>query len=90
MAKRCLHIKATPGGVDLCDHSTVNDNFDEDMIFGDTGNDWIVGGPDNDQAFGGWGADLMNMDDDHRTNGGLNDQPDLINVDIQDRAYGGQ
>jgi hypothetical protein len=71
------------------DPTLINDNFDEDMIFGDTGNDWIVGGPDNDQVFGGWGADLMNMDDDHETNGGLNDQPDPINVDIQDRAYGG-
>jgi Ca2+-binding RTX toxin-like protein len=68
----------------------VNDNFDEDMIFGDTGNDWIVGGPDNDQAFGGWGADLMNMDDELVTNGNVdNDEPDPINVDIQDRAYGG-
>jgi Ca2+-binding RTX toxin-like protein len=26
-----------------------DDNFDEDAIFGDLGNDWLVGGPDNDR-----------------------------------------
>jgi len=70
-----------------------NDNFDEDQIFGDLGNDWIVGGPDNDQMFGGFGADLMDADDDKTTNGdgvdGDNYGPDPINIDIQDRAYGG-
>ncbi|MDX1384061.1 MAG: hypothetical protein R3190_10490, partial [Thermoanaerobaculia bacterium] len=33
---------------------------DEDAIFGDLGNDWIVGGPDNDHLYGGFGADLLN------------------------------
>ena len=74
---------------------TDNDNFDEDQIFGDLGNDWLVGGPDNDQMFGGFGSDLMDADDDKNTDGdgdgipGDNYGPDPINIDIQDRAYGG-
>jgi Ca2+-binding RTX toxin-like protein len=67
----------------------VDDAFDEDVIFGDLGNDWLVGGPDNDTLYGGYGADLLDADDDRGTNGGLNDMPDLPNVDIQDRAFGG-
>jgi Ca2+-binding RTX toxin-like protein len=67
----------------------ANDNFDEDAMFGDLGNDWIVGGPDNDNMFGGWGADLLDADDDKDTNAGANDGPDPVNIDIQDRAYGG-
>jgi Ca2+-binding RTX toxin-like protein len=74
----------------------VNDNFDEDVLFGDLGNDWLVGGPDNDQLFGGFGADLMDADDDKGTNPnpdendlGENDAPDPINIDIQDLVYGG-
>jgi hypothetical protein len=70
-----------------------NDNFDEDQIFGDLGNDWLVGGPDNDNMFGGWGNDLLNADDNLETNGngvpGDNYGPDPINIDIQDRALGG-
>jgi hypothetical protein len=62
---------------------------DEDALFGDLGNDWLGGGPDNDQIYGGFGADLLDADDDHGTNGGLNDQPDPPNVDIQDIAFGG-
>ena len=67
----------------------ANDNFDEDALFGDLGNDWIVGGPDNDNIFGGFGADLLDADDDKNTNLGANDVPDPENVDIQDRVYGG-
>jgi Ca2+-binding RTX toxin-like protein len=66
----------------------ANDNFDEDAIFGDLGNDWLVGGPDNDNLFGGFGADLLDADDDKTTNP-ENDAPDPVNIDIQDRAYGG-
>ncbi|NCC75650.1 MAG: calcium-binding protein, partial [Clostridia bacterium] len=36
-----------------------------DRIFGDLGNDWLVGGPGQDQLFGGLGNDLLNGDDDH-------------------------
>ena len=68
---------------------TANNNFDEDVLFGDLGNDWLVGGPDNDQLFGGFGADLMDADDDKSTNDGDNLAPDPVNIDIQDIAYGG-
>jgi hypothetical protein len=67
----------------------ANDNFDEDAIFGDLGNDWLVGGPDNDQLFGGFGADLLDADDDKSTNAYKNDMSDPINIDIQDLVYGG-
>jgi Ca2+-binding RTX toxin-like protein len=67
----------------------VDDNFDEDAIFGDLGNDWLVGGPDNDNLFGGYGADLLDADDDKSTHDNLNDQPDGPHIDMQDRAFGG-
>jgi Ca2+-binding RTX toxin-like protein len=60
----------------------------DDVIFGDLGNDWIVGGTGKDTMFGGWGDDLMNADDDHSTNTGLNNRSDT-NVTYEDRAYGG-
>jgi Ca2+-binding RTX toxin-like protein len=59
-----------------------------DKIFGDLGNDWLVGGTGRDDIYGGWGDDLMNADDDHTTNGNLNDQPDT-HPTYEDRAYGG-
>jgi len=59
-----------------------------DRIFGDLGNDWLVGGTGRDNLYGGWGDDLMNADDDHSTNGGLNDQPDT-HPTYEDRAFGG-
>ncbi|MGH7341911.1 MAG: hypothetical protein ACREKH_15580, partial [Candidatus Rokuibacteriota bacterium] len=62
---------------------------DEDALFGDLGNDWLVGGPDNDHLFGGWGADLLDADDDKGTNGGLNDAEDGPDAQIQDIAFGG-
>ncbi|MEZ6122879.1 MAG: calcium-binding protein [Planctomycetaceae bacterium] len=46
-----------------------------DSIFGDLGNDWIVGGTMNDRLFGGMGDDLLNADDNLFTNGGLNNIP---------------
>ncbi|MDH4109610.1 MAG: hypothetical protein OEW35_14975, partial [Gammaproteobacteria bacterium] len=73
----------------IVDTNGVNDNYDEDVLFGDLGNDWLVGGPDNDQLFGGFGADLLDADDDKTTGGGENYEPDLVNIDIQDLAYGG-
>ena len=33
-----------------------------DRLFGDLDDDWFVGGPGKDHAFGGWGDDLVNMD----------------------------
>ena len=41
------------------------------MIFGDLGNDWLVGGTGKDTLCGGWGNDLLNADDDQLgTHGG--------------------
>ncbi len=59
-----------------------------DRIFGDLGNDWLVGGTGNDHIYGGWGIDLINADDDHRTNGGSNDVPDTA-ASYEDIAFGG-
>ena len=38
-----------------------------DHLFGDLGNDWIVGGTGRDHFFGGRGNDLLQMDDDLNT-----------------------
>ncbi len=37
------------------------------MIFGDLGNDWLVGGTGRDNMYGGFGNDLLNADDDLTT-----------------------
>jgi hypothetical protein len=58
-----------------------------DRLFGDLGDDWIVGGPGKYHAFGGWGDDLFNMDDDQTTGGGLNNQPHTA-TSYEDVAYG--
>ena len=60
----------------------------DDLMFGDAGNDWLVGGTGQDTAYGGSGNDLLNMDDDHRTNGGANDTTDT-HPSYEDRAFGG-
>ncbi|MHC4543730.1 MAG: hypothetical protein ACYSYL_04270 [Planctomycetota bacterium] len=65
-----------------------------DAIFGDLGNDWLVGGTGRDNIYGGWGNDLLNVDDDHTTLGedgitlNANDTPDT-HPQYEDRAYGG-
>ncbi|HET6576464.1 MAG TPA: hypothetical protein VFG68_22885, partial [Fimbriiglobus sp.] len=41
-----------------------------------------------DHLFGGWGSDLLNIDDDLSTHGGLNDLPDT-HPSYEDIAYGG-
>src|SRR5262249_54099152 len=61
----------------------------KDRLFGDLGNDWLVGGTLNDRLFGGLGDDLMNADDNLETNGGLNDQPDVPLFADRDFAFGG-
>src|SRR6185436_5375950 len=67
---------------------TVNTDGD-DKLFGDLGNDWLVGGTGRDDMFGGWGDDLLNADDNHDSQaGGLNDAPDT-HPSYEDRAYGG-
>ncbi len=75
-----------------------------DVIFGDLGNDWSVGGTGQDTIWAGWGNDLSNADDDLHSgcavmaNNGtcttpgdtyLNDVPDGVNSSFQDRVYGG-
>ena len=68
--------------------STTVRSDGDDIIFGDMGNDWLVGGTGRDHVFGGWGDDLINLDDDHRTNGGLNNAPDA-DASYADFTYGG-
>jgi hypothetical protein len=48
----------------------------------------MVGGSGKDDLYGGWGDDLMNLDDNQDTNSGLNDRPDT-HPSYEDRAYGG-
>jgi len=67
----------------------------DDHIFGDLGNDWSVGGTGRDVMFSGWGDDVLNMDDNLNTNGGLNDGlkgkiPGTdTNPSYEDVAFGG-
>ena len=61
----------------------------KDRIFGDLGNDWIVGGTGKDRLFGGLGNDVLNLDDDLTTHGGANDQPDAMSLAVPDLAFGG-
>ena len=68
-------------------HGTqMSDGYD--ALFGDLGQDWLVGGTGRDNMFGGYGNDLVNADDLHLTNGGLNDVPDT-HPSFEDRVYGG-
>jgi Calx-beta domain/RTX calcium-binding nonapeptide repeat (4 copies) len=60
----------------------------DDLIFGDLGNDWMVGGTGKDDIYSGWGNDLANADDLLTTNGSLNDVPDEHGW-YNDRVYGG-
>ena len=67
-----------------------------DVLFGDRGNDWLVGGTNADNLYGGRGNDLLNLDDNLETNSGANDEPDPVPFAggngsdyLTDRAYGG-
>ncbi len=71
-------------------YPAVNDDG-KDSIFGDLGNDWLVGGTGRDNIYGGWGNDLLNADDDHDGHddaNNLNEEPDTHPY-YEDRAYGG-
>ncbi len=59
-----------------------------DIIFGDLGNDWQVGGTGRDIMFGGWGNDYLNADDLPSSQDGLNSGPDT-NPSWEDFVYGG-
>ncbi|MEO6494544.1 MAG: hypothetical protein ABIP99_17070 [Ilumatobacteraceae bacterium] len=73
-----------------CTATITNQPSDgNDVIFGDLGNDWSVGGTGEDTIWAGWGNDLSNADDVLTTNGGLNDAPDGVNSSYQDRVFGG-
>ncbi len=61
----------------------------KDRIFGDLGNDWLVGGTLNDRIFGGLGDDVINADDNLETNGGANDEPDAPEFADADFVFGG-
>jgi Ca2+-binding RTX toxin-like protein len=61
----------------------------KDRMFGDVGNDWLVGGTLNDRLFGGAGDDVMNADDNLDTNGALNNRPDDPLFADADFAFGG-
>ena len=60
----------------------------DDVIFGDLGHDWMVGGTGRDTVWAGWGDDLVNLDDVLTTSGGLNNKPDT-NPSWEDFTYGG-
>lgn len=61
-----------------------------DRIFGDNGNDWLVGGTNCDVLFGGWGDDLLQLDDNLDTAGGLNNRPEDVRwFAWGDLAFGG-
>jgi subtilisin-like proprotein convertase family protein len=65
----------------------VKSDDGKDRLFGDNGNDWIVGGTNFDRIFGGYGDDLMNADDNHETNGGLNNLPENPGVPDTDERF---
>ena len=74
---------------DATDETGAKIHDGKDRIFGDLGNDWLVGGTGHDRLFGGMGNDLMNADDNHDTNGGLNNRPDDPEYADGDFAFGG-
>ena len=82
-----LNFDETEGPLSVID-PVVNTDGD-DRLFGDLGNDWLVGGTGQDNLYGGYGNDLMNADDNHETNGGLNDLPDGPQLSYEDTAFGG-
>jgi len=61
-----------------------------DTIFGDSGNDWLVGGTNRDRIFGGRGDDVLNADDNLDTNNGINSSADSAPYNEADIAYGGE
>ncbi len=71
----------TAGGIKIDDG--------KDRIFGDLGNDWLVGGTLNDRLFGGLGDDVINADDNLETNNDANDIPDAPEYADFDFVFGG-
>jgi len=56
-----LNFDATEGPAAALDPAKKTDG--DDKIFGDLGNDWLVGGSGRDDMYGGFGNDLLNADD---------------------------
>ncbi|MDF2181792.1 LEPR-XLL domain-containing protein [Neptuniibacter sp. CAU 1671] len=87
-----LNFDASEGDLETAfpdpDGLVILHNDGDDRIFGDLGNDWIVGGTGRDNMYGGRGSDLINMDDDHSTNDGANDEPDAYQA-YADIVYAG-
>ena len=82
-----------PGAFDVNTGTQIRSDG-RDRIFGDLGNDWLVGGTDQDRVYGGYGNDLLDLDDDKSTPNsdnvpGINDQPDGPQASYEDMAYGG-
>ena len=87
-----LNFDYTEGPVDTfwaagTSYPGVNTDGD-DVIFGDLFHDWLVGGTGRDQLFGGWGDDLLNIDDKLTTNSSLTTTPDT-NPSYEDLAFAG-
>jgi Ca2+-binding RTX toxin-like protein len=84
-----IFIEASaPGAVEFILNFLDDEVDGDDVLFGDLGNDWIVGSTGRDHSYGGWGDDLINDDDLHETKGGLNDEPDTAE-NYEDIAFGG-
>ena len=93
-------IELAPNGTPIAYGDAHNDGAD--VIFGDLGNDWLVGGTGRDTLWGGWGNDLLNADDvltiagegdygdgnPRKIQPSPNDTPDTHPL-YEDRAYGG-
>ncbi|HMC71529.1 MAG TPA: Ig-like domain repeat protein, partial [Mycobacteriales bacterium] len=60
-----------------------------DALFGDMGNDWLVGGTGRDAMFGGWGNDYLNADDVLTTGGSVANVGTDTNPSYEDIAFGG-
>ena len=62
-----------------------------DRLYGDLWHDWIVGGTDCDWLFGGFGDDLLQLDDNLETAGGANTDPENDDPRFRDGdfAFGG-
>jgi Ca2+-binding RTX toxin-like protein len=76
-----LNFDATDGGGQI-----IHDG--EDALFGEGGDDWLVGGTDVDHMYGGAGNDVINADDNLDTNGGANISYDAAPFNNADIVFG--
>ena len=61
-SKIVFNVGGTPSSTSSST-STARSTTATTSIFGDLGNDWIVGGTGHDTLWGGWGNDLLQADD---------------------------